>query len=104
MSDIVDGIGLSPGPRSVESSHQSGKAREQAPAPEAKSEDQPETQSKSPVATIGLNQSAASYQIHLDSRTMRTITEVIDKATGDVRFTIPQGYRRDQSSAGGRRS
>jgi hypothetical protein len=51
-----------------------------------------------------LNQSAASYQIHLDSRTMRTITEVIDKATGDVRFTIPQGYRRDQSSAGGRRS
>ncbi len=104
MSDIVEGIGLSPGQRNVESGHHSLKTREKTPAPEAKADEQPETQSRAPVAAVGLNQSAASYQIHLDSKTMRTITEVIDKATGDVRFSIPAGYRRDQTTAGGRRS
>ena len=104
MSDIVEGIGLSPGQRSVESGQHLSKAREKAPAPEAKAEDHQEVLSGPQVAAVGLNQSAASYQIHLDSRTMRTITEVIDKATGDVRFSIPAGYRRDQSAAGGKRS
>ena len=104
MSDIVDGIGLSPGQRSTESGQHLSKAREKPPAPEAKNEDHLEVPSRPPVAAVGLNQSAASYQIHLDSKTMRTITEVIDKATGDVRFSIPAGYRRDQSAAGGRRS
>jgi hypothetical protein len=104
MSDIVDGIGLSPGQRSIESGQHVPKTRDKPPAPEVKAEEQPEAQSRPPVAAVGLNQSAASYQIHLDSKTMRTITEVIDKATGDVRFSIPAGYRRDQSAAGGRRS
>ena len=104
MSDIVEGIGLSPGQRSIESGQHAAKTRDKPPAPEAKAEDHPEVLSRPPVTAVGLNQSAASYQIHLDSKTMRTITEVIDRATGDVRFSIPAGYRRDQSVAGGRRS
>lgn len=104
MTDIVDGIGLSPGHRGIESGQHDSKTRDKPPAPEAKADEQPKAQSTPPVVTVGLNQSAASYQIHLDSRTMRTITEVIDKTTGDVRFSIPVGYRRDQSLASGRRS
>ena len=104
MSDIVEGIGLSPGHRNVELGQHLSKARDKPPAHEAKAEDHQEVPSGPPVAAVGLNQSAASYQIHLDSKTMRTITEVIDKATGDVRFSIPAGYRRDQTSAGGGRS
>ncbi|MFM9845331.1 MAG: hypothetical protein ACKVOI_20390 [Dongiaceae bacterium] len=104
MSHIVDGIGLSPGHRSVESGQHPPKTRGNAPPPEAKAEEPPEMHPRPPAPVSGLNQSASSYQIHLDSGTMRTITEVIDKATGDVLFSIPVGYRRDQSSAGGRRS
>jgi hypothetical protein len=104
MSDILEGVGLSPGQRSIESGQHPSKARETPPAPEAKAEDHPEALPRQPVAAVGINQSAASYQIHLDSKTMRTITEVIDKATGDVRFSIPAGYRRDHTSAGGRHS
>lgn len=102
MSDIVEAIGSLPGRRSLESKQADSKSREKAPEVGITGHAEPYQGPPAikPDATVGLNQSAASYLIHLDPKTMRTITEVIDRVTGDVRFSIPAGYRGGQSIAG----
>lgn len=104
MSDTVEAIGSLPGRRNLEIKQAVSKSHETAPAPEVGIKEHAAPYPGSPAikadATIGLNQSAASYLIHLDPKTMRTITEVVDRVTGDVRFSIPAGYRGGRSIAG----
>ena len=111
MSDIVEPIGLFPSRGGAESVPVPAKTRDKPPAAEAKAEDQASpSQGTAPAKLdppLGLNQSAAAYKISIDPGTLRTITEVLDRESGEVMFSIPIGYRSEsggvQSTGGGQR-
>jgi hypothetical protein len=102
MSDIIEPIGSHPPPRGgVE--HHIPQLRDKPPLPEPKAANADAPREPAPPRDMqtGPNQSAASYRISLDPGTMRAITEVVDRATGDVLFSIPTGYRRERGTSGG---
>jgi hypothetical protein len=97
MSNTIEPVGLFPSRSSAESAP-GPKARDKSPA---RTEEQAPPPQGSPPAKLdpplGLNQSSAAYKIRLDPGTLRTITEVVDRESGEVMFSIPIGYRSDHS-------
>jgi hypothetical protein len=102
MSNSVESVGLFPSRSSAEPVPGTVKVRDKSTV-ETKHEDQTPPPQSPPAKVdppLGLNQSSAAYKISLDPGTLRTITEVVDRESGEVLFSIPTGYRSEQSGGG----